>query len=232
MTTVLPDPVQVRPEWIRTQHTTKPGRTRSVSWGFLSRLARLRGILFWLFEGGRAHERPQRLFLACCARAVSVSALPGNKLSQVHHGPPSGSGAILLSERPSLLCPFGRDEGSQEGLPAALRMGGAETNRRSPLLHATPVLLSPSQGCIPAWDDEPRRWPPHIVPSQMGIPRPPHPRGDETSCLHLNHGLIKCVPHSWPHPLIALMTGRSQSDDVEHLASLSISNLPAGDGSR
>lgn len=29
--------------------------------------------------------------------------------------------------------------------------------------------------------------------SQMGIPRPPHPRGDETSCLHLNHGLIKCA---------------------------------------
>lgn len=56
--------------------------------------------------------------------------------------------------------PFGRDEGSQEGLLLPVRMGGAETNRRSPLLHATPVLLSPSQGCIPAWDDE--EVPPHI----------------------------------------------------------------------
>lgn len=30
----------------------------------------------------------------------------------------------------------------------------------------------------------------------MGIPRPPHPRGDETSCLHLIHGLIE-----WGSPL-------------------------------
>lgn len=34
---------------------------------------------------------------------------------------------------------------------------------------------------------------PISLPSKMGIPRPPHPRGDETSCIHLNHGPIKCA---------------------------------------
>lgn len=114
---------------------------------------------------------PRNIVLTICGRHrindVSACSLPvarelcqchfrADKLSQAHHGPSSWSGAILLSVRTPypLLCPFGRDEGSKEGLPAPLRMGGAETNRRSPLPHATPVLLSPSQGCIPAWDDE------------------------------------------------------------------------------
>lgn len=133
----------------------KVGMTRSLSWGALYRGLRASEEYCSDYLRAATHKPCQRLFLACCARAVSVP-FPADKLSQVHHGPSSRSGAILLSVRTPypLLCPFGRDEGSQEGLPAPLRMGGAETNRRSPLLHATPVLLSPSQGCIPAWDDE------------------------------------------------------------------------------
>lgn len=71
---------------------------------------------------------------------------------------------------------------------------------------------------------------PISLPSEMGIPSPPahptHPRDDETSCLHLNHGLIKvCLALG-----LANLHGAGVSlDDLEPPASLSISHLPAGD---
>lgn len=126
------------------------------------------GLLGPLYRGLRAseeycsdylragtHKRCQRLFLACCARAVSVP-FPGRQAL------PSSSRPFVKGRRDpavsqdtlSATLPLRTGRGSKEGLPAPLRMGGAETNRRSPLPHATPVLLSPSQGCIPAWDDE------------------------------------------------------------------------------
>lgn len=67
---------------------------------------------------------------------------------------------------------------------------------------------------------------PISLPSEMGIPSQPHPRDDETSCLHLNHGLIKvCLALG----LVNLHGAGVSLHDLEPPASLSISHLPAGD---
>lgn len=161
ITTATPSPGQARVDPV-TVHTTRVGMTRPVSWGFfVAACAPPRNIALTIWARQRmnhlsACSLPVARELCQCHSRQPVLQSPSRSLS-------SGNGAVLLSGRQCPPLPPSDGTRVPGGPAAAVRMGGAETNRRSPLLHATPVLLSPSQGCIPAWDDE--EVPPQLFPS-------------------------------------------------------------------